>query len=100
MSANRYLMYEIFETEKEGDTKTDNINTLLGYPRTKTDTDTYRVLLKKYEADEWAGVVTNELVNACEGMSYDKKLQYYDEKNLKSIQWLIDDKWFKPMGEM
>lgn len=100
MSEYRYIAYEIFEDEEAANQKTKNINVLLGYPNLKTGTLTYRDLLKKYEADSWAGCVTNELVNACAEMSYEEKLPYYDESNLESFQWLKDNEWFKPMEEL
>lgn len=98
MNANRYVMFEIFETKSAGDTKTESINTLLGYP--SEGAQTYRELMKKYEADEWAGVVTSELTSACEKMTYEEKLPYYDENNLKSFQWLKDNEWFVPPDEV
>lgn len=96
MSSNSYIEFEIFDIENDGNVKTNNINTLLGYPNVTTGTTSYRTLIKKYNADQWAGAVTDELVNACSDMSYEEKLQYYDDSDLKSMQWLNDNDWFEP----
>ena len=89
-------LFQIFITESELDTKTANINVLLGYPDPETHTTTYREGFQKYEGTEWAGTVKDDLVEACSGMTPAERLEYYDDSDLKTYQWLSDNDWFPP----
>lgn len=87
--------FEIFTVEQDGLTKNSSINTLLGYPDEETKTERYRELIKKYNQSEWAGVVDDDLVNACASMTPSERAVYYDDSDLKTYQWLIDNNWFE-----
>ncbi len=89
-------LFEIFSTEIEMKTKDSSINTLLGYPKNKDKMDVYRVGFQKYQGTDWAACVDDELINACSGMTPEQRAQYYDDSDLKSYQWLIDNNWYAP----
>ena len=90
------VQYEIFTVESDGTTKNAAIDTLFGYPNAETKTDRYRVLIKKYNANLWAGIVNTNLTDACSQMSPADRAQYYNDSDLKNDQYLIDNGWFAP----
>ena len=87
--------YEIFTVEADGDTKDTAINTLLGYPDPSIKTDRYRILIKHYTQNLWAGVVNDQLTNACSSMTPAQRAVYYNDSDLKTYQYLVDNSWFK-----
>jgi len=91
--------YEIFTTEGALNTKSTAIDILLGYPNAATKTDRYRDVLKHDILSSWAGVVDQNLVDACASMTPTDRLQYYDDTDLKDRQYLIDNGWFPPFTE-
>ena len=88
--------YEIFTVEADGITKNDSIDSLFGYPNVGTKTDRYRILIKKYDEDLWAGIVNTNLTDACSEMTPAERAVYYDDSDLKNDQYLIDNNWFPP----
>lgn len=88
--------YEIFTLEADGITKNGNIDTLFGYPNATTKTDQYRILIKKYDENLWAGVVDTTLTDACSAMTPTDRANYYDDSDLKNDQYLIVNNWFPP----
>ncbi len=88
--------FEIFTTQSALDTKTSAINTLLNYPDVPSKTDTYREGFQKYQGTDWAGVVDDKLVTACASMTPSERAQYYDDSDLKTYQWLVDNNWYDP----
>lgn len=91
--------YEIFNNNTELEIKNHAIDQLLGYPDIETETYRYRPYdkIQKYEGTQWAGIVDNNLINACAEMTPEERLQYYDDSDLKSPQWLKDNNWFPPL---
>ena len=90
MSAS--IGYQIFNTEVEFDTHETSINTLLNIPQ--LGCTTYREKIKHLTLNEWAGTVTQLLVDACASMTPSERLVYYDENNLVTGQYLDDNGWF------
>lgn len=88
------VLFEIFTDYSLLEQKNANINKLLGYPNFVTDTYEYRKSRKKYNANVWAAIVGEELVNACKNMTPAERSNYYDEENLKDFEYLIDNGWF------
>lgn len=96
------VLYEIFAIKSEGETKNDAIDNLLGYPKPKYLTYDYRKddegYFKHYTEELWAGIVEDELTDACDGMTHEQKLPYYNDSDLKDGQYLIDNGWYPPFG--
>jgi hypothetical protein len=86
--------FEISLIQSDLINKCANIDVLFGYPNLETKTECYREIIKKYDSEEWAGVVGSDLENACSEMSESERLEYYDPSDLKSRQWLVDNGWF------
>lgn len=86
--------YEISQSESNLITKNKLINTLLGYPNTKTKTERYRKIIKHKDQDLWAGVVEESLVRACESMTPEERFLYYNEAKFQTYQYLKDNDWF------
>lgn len=87
------IHYEIFQNKAALLSKNNAINNLLGYPNLETKTENYR-RDDRYEhptSGEWAGAVTDELISA---MTPQEKLSYYDDSDLKTWEWLIENGWF------
>ena len=90
-------LFEIFTTESALNTKSTAIDTLFGYPNAETKTTMYRCGIEKYEGTDWAGCVDDVLVAACSEMTAEQRAVYYDDSDLKSYQWLVDNDWFEPL---
>ena len=90
-------LFEIFVDQTSLDIKTSLIDGLLSYPDVPVKTDLYRVGMQKYEGTEWSGTVDQNLVDACAGMTPEQRAIYYDDSDLKSYQWLVDNDWFAPL---
>lgn len=88
--------FEIFLTQELMDTKTVAIDGLLKYPNVAVKTTAYRAGMKKYQGTDWAATIDHKLVEECEGMTPEERLVYYDDSDLKSYQWLVDNNWFEP----
>jgi len=88
--------FEIFSTEVDLNTKSSAIDVLLGYPNTPNKTTMYRCGLEKYQSTDWVGCVDDNLVDACASMTPAQRLQYYDDSDLKTPQWLVDNNWYPP----
>ena len=87
--------YEIFTTIEAANAKNTAIDTVLyNYPNTQKATTAYRDLIKKYDENLWAGMVGDDLKNACSTMPPAEKIDYFDEPNLVPFQELIDGGWF------
>ena len=86
--------WEIFTVEDDANTKSDAINVLFGYP--DSDTECYRVLIKKYDENLWGGIVDTALVDACSAMTPAQRAVYYDDSDLKDGQYLNDNNWYPP----
>lgn len=87
------VQYEIFTVEADGIAKNSAIDTLFGYPNPATKTDRYRILIKKYDANLWAGIVNTKLTDACSSMTPAERAVYYDDSDLKNDQYLINNGW-------
>ena len=87
-------LYEIFRAEEEGLTKNAAIDTLFGYPNLKTKTERYRILIKHPDENLWAGIIDDDLINACSKMTTEQQVVYYDNSDLKDHQYLQDNDWF------
>ena len=87
--------YEIFTVQTDGGSKNTAIDTLLSYPNSSTKTDRYRVLVKHKDQSLWAGVVNDELTNACSEMTAAQRGAYYDDSDLKTPTYLNDNNWFE-----
>jgi len=86
--------YEIFIMQEDMIEKNNAINTLLGYP--KNGTENYRPN-NRFEhpiTHKFAGGINSELTNACSKMTSEEKATYYDDSDLKSWEWLIENGWF------
>jgi hypothetical protein len=91
--------YEIFTSLEDIEIKDNAINQLLGYPNPETHTTQYRLPFKHDTEDLWAGVVDDELVNACSTMTEEERGQYYDADNLVDRAYLEANHWFDHDGE-
>ena len=95
------VQYEIFTIEINGIAKNDAIDSLFEYPNPATETDRYRgtsddPLIKKYDANLWAGIVNTHLTDACASMTPAERAIYYNDSDLKNDQYLIDNGWYAP----
>ncbi len=89
-------LYEIFTAEADGDTKNGVIDTTFGLPNTSIKTTFFRKLFKHKDQDLWAGLVDDEVTNACSSMTPEDRALNYDDSDLKTYQNLVDDGWFEP----
>lgn len=93
-------LFQIFSNATEMDKTNKSINELLGY--LNPEKNRYRPdsnmegITKHYEKDLWAAVVSDELTEACTKMAPAEKLKYYDDSDLKTYQWLVENNWYKP----
>lgn len=86
--------WEIFTVEADAITKSDAIDGLFGYPN--SDAEYYRILIKKYDENLWAGIVDTALIDACSAMTPAERAVYYDDSDLKDGQYLNDNNWYAP----
>ena len=77
------------EFTTDGFDKSNAINTLLGY--TDPNTEYYRILIKKFDENLWAGIVDTVLIHACAAMTPTQRAVYYDDSDLKDGQYLNDN---------
>ena len=84
--------YQIFNTESDFDTHEISINTLLVIPQ--LGCTTYREKIKHLTLNQWAGTVTQILVDACAAMTPAERLVYYDDNDLKTPAYLDSNGWF------
>lgn len=89
-------LFEIFTTESPLTTKSTAIDTLYGYPNDVTKTEEYRIGEEKYQGTDWCGCVDDILQSTCEPMTPEQRAVYYDDSDLKSMEWLNDNNWFDP----
>ena len=97
-------LFEIFETEEALQAKNILIDKLFGYPKgkgTEHYTERYRDYdrLEKYEGTLWAAIVDSDLIDACKNMAEELRIQYYDDSDLKTNEWLIENGWYPPVEE-
>lgn len=84
--------YQVFLTESDFDTHETSIKTLLNIPQ--LGCTTYREKIKHLTLSEWAGTVTQQLVDACVLMTPTDRLVYYDDANLVTPVYLETNGWF------
>lgn len=85
--------YEVFNSLIDAQLKTENINVLFGYPN---GAETYRecYLHPSPEDNRAVALVTQELIDACSGMTPEQRLNYYNSANLKPLPWVLEQGWF------
>ena len=91
-------LFEIFEDQKDLKVKNALINALFGYPNGK-GTLMYREddRRKKFEGTQYAGIVDSSLIEACKDMTPEMRLNYYDDSDLKTPEWLTENNWYAPV---
>ncbi len=86
--------YQIFSLETDFDTKSTAIDGLFGFPTASGDTICYREKIKSDSEELWAGVVKQDLVDACASMTPSERLVFYDDSDLKDAAYLDANGWF------
>ena len=88
--------YEVLTNTEEANIKSNKIDTLLGYPN-GYGTANYREIFPHPIDDRVVAIVDERLIEACEDMSDEERLQYYNQANLKTLEevnkmgWFIDE---------
>jgi len=87
------IKFQIFENISQAKKINSNIDTLLGFPNGAAR---YRLNMVHFaEGDSRVScIVDYALTVACDGMTAEQKLSYYDEDNLVGIEYLAAEGWF------
>ncbi len=95
-------LYEIFQSHEPLLAKNRKIDVILGYPDGAIKTYRYRAddQLKKYEGTDWAAIVGEDLIAACNDMSEEERLIYFNPVDLRTKEYLEEHGWFPPFTDI
>jgi len=88
------IQYQIFTDSAAADIKNINIDSLLGYPNAIAQCYRKNALHPDVGDLRVACVVEDELVDACQGMTPEQRLEYYDSEALKDLTAIKTEGWY------